>query len=326
MDELVKKTGDIKKLMIVCKDNAYGHGLGQIAPLLASCGVRHVALKDLEEAKKVRSTFDTILILPHTKSYDKDFSYAIHSLEVLKDVPSGVKIHIKIDTGMHRNGIFYHELEEAFGVCVKNNLILEGIFTHFYSADVLSGDYFVQMQKFKSVKKLSRELCVRFGLEVPKFHSCNSAGLLRHQGDFEDDFARVGIATYGYSDLPKCFGEFDLRPVLSLWADKISSRDIQKGDRVGYCGAYEAQEKLKISSYDIGYGDGLFRLFGEQRGFVANGKEFLGRISMDSFMIEGNESRVCLFSDARALANVANTIVYEILTSLKSEIKRKVIL
>ena len=72
--------------------------------------------------------------------------------------------------------------------------------------------------------------------------------------------------------------------------------------------------------------DGLFRLFGEQRGFVSNGKEFLGRISMDSFMIEGDERSVCVFDDARILANVANTIVYEILTSLKSEIQRKVIL
>lgn len=326
LELLAKKTGAISKLMAVLKDNAYGHGLLEMAPLAAAVGIKWAAVKNKHEASIVEPFFENVLILVDTPSdelHDK-WVFAAHSLESLASMPKGTRIHLKIDTGMHRNGVMMNEIQEACALIAEKGLRLEGAMMHHSSADVVGTAYFVQKENFEHAKETLRGLSCQYGFENLRFHSCNSAALLRHEGDFEEDFARVGIASYGYTDLPLAFGKYDLRPVMSLWAQKVSSRNLEKGDRVGYGGVFEAPCAMRVSTYDIGYGDGFFRYDGKSHVHIADGREILGRVSMDSMSIEGDDENVCLFEDATRLAQHFNTISYEIVTKLATWITRKV--
>jgi len=325
---LAKFCGGIERLIAVFKDNAYGHGLTQMAPLAAAVGVRMAAVKNCMEARQIDGLFETILILADlpTAPPPPSWAFAIHSLRALKKLPPNTRLHVKVDTGMHRNGIFADEIEDAFKIATSRGLKLEAFFTHYHSADVLSSDFFVQKERFEAMKPLARKLAKRYNIKKIAFHASNSAAILREANSaFLDDYARSGIATYGYTDLPKALGEHDLRPVLSLWAKKMSSRTLTKGDCVGYGAAYEVKDKLKISCYDIGYGDGLFRYNGQGVLRIANKKPILGRVSMDSFSVEGDDDEVCVFNDVREFAQFFNTISYDILTKLSPFLSRKVI-
>ena len=335
IEYLSEKAGGKDKLMVVLKDNAYGHGLEIMAKLACGFGIKKSAVKTLEEAKRINYLFEEVLILadhPPIELQEDGISYAVHSLDGLKEFPKGSSIHINIDSGMHRNGIRESEIEESLKVVIANNLKLKGIFTHFRSADELSSEQYWQNENFTKAKAKAKKLILKYNLEMPKFHSCNSASLLRRKQPLEDDFARCGIATYGYTHVHKSFlaesdkhkGEFNLKPVMSLWAEKLSTRDLKKGDRVGYGGMYELQEDGKVSTYDIGYGDGFFRYDG-YGDLVLEGRRVCGRVSMDSLCFLGDEKKVCLFRDAYYLANRFNTITYDITTKLSSYIKKVVV-
>lgn len=327
IEYLSHKAGGKDRLMVVLKDNAYGHGLELMAKLACGFGIKKSAVKTLEEAKKISFLFEEVLILadhPPETLQDESISYAVHSLEGLEKFPFKSAIHINIDSGMHRNGIREDELEKAFETVVNRDLQLKGIFTHFRSADDLSSEQYWQKNNFDRVKIKAKELIVKHGLPTPKFHSCNSASFLRKEGQLEDDFARCGIATYGYTHLHKSFGRFDLRPIMSLWSEKLSTRSLKKGDKVGYGGTYELQEDSKVSNYDIGYGDGFFRHDGKSE-LILEGKPVCGRISMDSISFLGDEKKVCLFRDAYYLASKFHTITYDITTKLSPYIKKVVV-
>jgi alanine racemase len=323
---LSSKAGGISKLMVVLKDNAYGHDLKIMASLACEFGIKKCAVKTLKEAKEIYSFFEETLILadhPPKTLQNNSISFAIHSLEGLKKFPKQSSIHLNIDSGMHRNGIKKSEIKDAFEVIKVNNLNLKGVFTHFRSADELGGEQFWQEENFEKAKEIAKRYVKEFNLSMPKFHSCNSASLLRRKKALNDDFARCGIATYGYTHLHPSFGKFDLRPVMSLWAYKLSSRELKSGDRVGYGGVYEMKKDGVVSTYDIGYGDGFFRHDGKSE-LILEGKEVLGRISMDSLSMLGDDEEVCLFKDASYLAKKFNTITYDIITKLMPNIKREV--
>jgi len=325
---LAEMAGGKDKIMVVLKDNAYGHDLKVMATLSASFGIKKAAVKTINEAQSIDSLFEEVLILadhPPKEKVDDNISYAVHSIEGLKKFPNKSALHINVDTGMHRNGIREEELESAFVIIKENELILKGVFTHFKSADELSCEQFWQEDNFQRVKEKSRELVSKYKFKMPSFHSCNSAALLRRKITLEDDFARCGIATYGYTHLPKAFLNYDLKPVMSLWAEKLSTRTLLKEDRVGYGGMYELKSDEKVSTYDVGYGDGFFRHDGKSQLILENDKAVLGRVSMDSLAMLGDDVKVCLFRDTHKLAEHFGTITYDIITKLMPNIKRVIV-
>lgn len=320
-----KQIGGIEKLFVVLKDNAYGHGLEEMAKLSCEYGAKRCAVKTCKEALRIRDYFEYTLVLsdiPDTKM--ENVGVTINYIDSIKKIPRGSLVELKVDTGMHRNGIKSEELESALKLIKQNHLILQGVFTHFRSADVLSSEYFWQRENFKEVKKRVRELCSQFEIPQPYFHSHNSAAIFRNS-DFDEDYARSGISIYGYHYLNPPLQNPPLQPVLSLWANKMSQRVLKKGERVGYGGVFEAKRDMIISTYDTGYGDGLFRYDGLGDLKIANGKPILGRVSMDSFSLEGDDEKVCVFNDATDFANYFNTITYEIITNLSPNIKRIIV-
>jgi len=313
---LTLKSGSKKRLSAVLKDNAYGHGIELIAKLVSEYGLQEAVVINNEEANKIGNYFKNILILNDTPTNSVNFSYAIGDIEALEAYKGNAKIELKIDTGMRRNGIDITQLQEALKIIKQNGINLFGLFTHYRSADELSSEFAWQKVNFEQVK---REVLQK-GYK-PRFHSYNSAALLR-SSSFNEDIARVGISMYGYTQLPNFFNIDKLKPVLSLWTKRISTHALKKGQRVGYGGDFIAPKDMIVSAYDIGYGDGLFRGNSKNSLIIKENLPILGKVSMDFISIESKKEEICIFDDAKELANHFDTISYEITTSLKPSIKR----
>ena len=321
-----KQTGSVEKVAVVLKDNAYGHGLLEIATMAKEFGIKKAVVKSLEEAIIIEKLFDDIVILAQkdVHTYSHTFHIALNSLEAIKNLPENINVHIKVDTGMHRNGIMPQQLEEAFLGLSKKNIQVTGVFTHHKASDELSTDFYWQRAVFTREKKDVKKICEKLFLPLPAFHSCNSAGLFR-TSNFDEDFARIGIATYGYLDNDGVFDFPILKPVMSLWASKMSSRKLLKGQSVGYGGTFTASEDMIVSTYDVGYGDGFLRLNERNSYTTPEGFKLLGRVSMDYISLNTNKEEVCIFDDVNILAKEHDTISYEITTTLSPYIKKEIV-
>lgn len=320
LDIIAKKTADITKISLVLKDNAYGHGLLEIAAMAREYGISRAVVRNEDEAEKIKEMFAYILILnpSFSASVHPSYRYTINALEDIEKFPSSSRVELKIDTGMHRNGIAMEQLEEALTKIEACGLELEGLFTHFRSADALSSEWFWQKKNFEELKSKAR------GYDASlRFHSCNSAALFR-SGCVDEEMVRVGIAAYGCLKMDEGFEATGLRPVLSLWAEKISRRELKKGEKIGYNATFEAQKDMTVTNYDVGYADGLLRSLSNHYRTPA-GHALLGRVSMDNSSYECREDRLLVFDDANAIASFAGTIGYEILVRLSSSIERRII-
>ena len=304
------------KIAVVLKDNAYGHGLIEMATLANSFGIKKAVVKSDLEADMIADLFDMIIVLLPNK--DSKYSQTINSIDQLKNIKKHSKIHLKVDSGMHRNGILENKIQEALEIIDEKEAILEGVMTHFRSSDDLNSELFWQMREWERIKNK----IVKLRSKTPLFHSFASSALLR--ATMEDDFARCGIATYGYSEMDDAFGNFDLKPVLKLYAQRISSKRLKKGQKIGYGGVGILTKDCVVSTYDIGYGDGFFRYDGKKEFYIDEFK-VLGRISMDSTSLDSQKDEVIFIDDAKKLSTFFNTISYDILTKLSPTIKRVII-
>ncbi|NOQ31587.1 MAG: alanine racemase [Helicobacteraceae bacterium] len=321
LDTITTKVGDKNKIALVLKDNAYGHGIELIASLACDYGITKVVVRCNVEAQIVKEYFDEILILADNPTELNTFIYAINSLEQLRDMKHGTRVELKVDSGMHRNGIDYSELEEAYLLINEKGLALKGIFTHHCCADTLSSDFFTQEQIFKQIKQRTHMLNEKYNLVNIRYHSLNSAGLFRRSNFEEDDLVRVGIAAYGCLEMDKTLEQPNLKPVLSLYASKNSTRKLKSSLRLGYGGIFSSKENTVISNYDLGYADGLLRSASNNY-TTPSGAKLLGRISMDNTTFESSKNELLIFNNASSYASSAGTIAYEVLTSLKHYIKR----
>lgn len=314
LNQIATKAGGFEKLICVLKDNAYGHGAKILAPIARSCGIRFIAVRNEQEAFELQDFFEDILILSHhpNGSENPNFIYALNEASLVHKLKENTRIHLKIDTNMHRNGVCMENLRQVLNNTSK--LRLEGAFTHFSGADEMDASFFIQRKNFQEAKEFIRNL----SRSKLIFHSHNSSALFRAAKLPDDELCRVGLAQFGYTNE-------SLKKVLSLYAHRLSSRILKVSQSVGYGGTYTATSDLKVGTYDLGYADGLFRFDGNGELRLANGKPMLGKMSMDSFSCEDLGEEVCVFHDAEPWAKFFNTIVYEILVKLHPNIPRIVV-
>lgn len=319
LDTIANHSKSKDKIAIVLKDNAYGHGLSEIASLACEYGIKKAVVRTQDEAQIIEDFFEYILVLGEIPNKPSSkMRYTINDIESISKFPKDTLVELKVDSGMHRNGIAMNELHEAFIQIKKAGLILEAVFTHHRSADELTSEWFWQNDNFKKMKTEAKYLAEEFSFEPLRFHSANSASLFRTES-FDEDMARVGIAAYG------CLEDSEkLSPVLSIYADKISSRELKKGQRVGYGGTFVASEDCVVSNYDFGYGDGFLR--SSSNNFITpDERQLVGRISMDNSSFIAKDETLLIFNDASQAAKSAGTMAYEVLTSLKASIKREIV-
>ena len=320
LNQIALKTGSLEKIAIVLKDNAYGHGLKLMAKLASEFGIQHAVVRKTVEAEEIKTLFKTILVLGDRIIQDEVYSFAINTLDDIKEAQKGAKVELKVDTGMHRNGIVLDELDNALNLIKAQSLDLVGVMTHYRSADELSSELFWQQKQFERVKHKVLET----GFTGVRFHSYNSAAILRTKS-FDEELVRVGIGAYGYNELTVPFDKVVLKPVMSLHAKKISTRALKVGDRIGYGGDFTAPEAMSVSTYDLGYGDGWCRGDSSQAYITSEDLPVLGRVSMDFIALASDKEEICVMDDAQVAAKQFGTISYEVITALSDELPKRMI-
>ncbi len=336
-------------LMAVVKANAYGHGDVRISKELNKIGINSFAVATLSEGVKLRKNGIKGEILVFGYTHPRDFKYLVkyHLIQtvvdyeyarMLNDYGHKIKVHIKIDTGMHRLGEDYHNLPNLKAIFHLDNLIIEGAYTHLSVADSLSkedtGFTRAQIDHFyKTVKWLQD-----FGYNTGRLHIQSSYGVLNYP-ELRCDYARIGIALYGVlsSDQDHPRVSVNLNPVLSVKARIVMTKTIEKGAAVSYGRTFTAAEDRNIAIVTIGYADGIPRNL-ENGSILVNGRKapVIGRICMDQLIIditdipdarpdqivtvigreEGEQIR------AEEIAAKSGTITNELLTRLGNRLKR----
>ncbi len=292
------------EMMAVVKAESYGHGGFAISTHLAKMGVKAFAVATIDEGIKLRryGIRGEILILGYTnvsrakelKKYDLtqtliDFNYA----KELDRQGIMIKVHLKVDTGMHRLGMGISSkncVQLGSKIFSMKHIKVCGIYTHLCCADSLLPEDVSftrnQIRQFYSFIDALEEK----GIVIPKVHIQSSYGLLNYP-ELECDYVRIGIALYGVLSTPNndTMLKLDLRPVLSLKTKVALVRNVRKGDCVGYGRSFVAKRDSVIAILPIGYADGFPRNLSGGRGSVLiNGQRvsIIGRICMDQMMID----------------------------------------
>lgn len=288
------------RIMAVVKADAYGHGAVRIASELQKMGVKAFAVATLQEGIQLRNNGirGEILILgyTHPDCIPKLRRYRLTQTvvdsthaEALNRYGQRVRVHIKIDTGMHRSGEYFGHMDKIVNMLQLPNLVVTGMYTHLCAADSGTSDdkdfTLWQIANFQGVAERLRAQ----GCCPAELHVQSSYGALNYPEIRDCTMARIGIALYGaLSDEEDWVRmEVDLRPVLSVRAVVAIVKEILPGQTVGYGRQFKAVSPMRIATVTIGYADGVPRnLTG---GYVLiKGQEapIIGRISMDQLTVD----------------------------------------
>ena len=336
----IKDLHPTKEIFAVVKANGYGHGDAEVSKVAIEAGVSCLAVSGLDEALRLRNSGIEvpILVLGMTRLKDvllaaeNNISLTAHDemwIEHLVSLPlkTPVKVHLKIDSGMHRLGLMTEEqVQKNFNRLKMAPMVeVEGVFTHMATAD---SDKEYLGHQIETFKRLIANLDLS---DVKYVHLENTATLLQKEFDF-DHGIRLGLGLYGINPDKEFIPiEFELRPALKLLSNLVQVKKIKKGDKVGYGATYEAQEDEWIGVVPIGYADGWTRSH-QGRHVIVNGYEceIIGRVCMDQMMIRlpkqfpmGTE--VTLIGDGMPVERVAKevgTISYEILCLISDRVPR----
>ena len=342
------------EILAVVKADAYGHGFEEISRELENLGVNAFGVAFLAEAIQLRkSGIDKPILLlggvypgQERKCIGFNLSTVVFTLEQAQALNQAAgklfrkaQIHLKIDTGMGRLGIQFSDVP-AFLEELRRlpNLALEGVISHFASADELdeSGRDFTrdQSERFEQVLTETR----RAGF-VPRYtHIANSAGALL--GNCTDcNLIRPGITLYGALPSPDFQGKLDLRPVMRLKSRIAMIKWVEAGTTVSYARRFTASDKTLIASVPVGYADGYPRSLTNKGEVLVRGKRarVTGTVCMDWIMLDvtgiagvavGDEV-VLMGTDASGncihaeeLAAWADTIPYEIFCGISKRVPR----
>lgn len=264
--ELSKINPEIK-VAPVLKSNAYGHGIRLVGKILDEAGAPFLCVDSLYEAFQLKSKThikSPILIMGyiHPKSLQVKklpFSFAVYDIEhaaVLDKYQPGAKVHIFVDTGMHREGVTMEELPEFLEEIKQlKNIEVEGLMSHL--ADPANPDTELTKLQLKNFEK-AKGLVDKSGMKIKWFHIGGTYGLLNGL-TAGCNLVRVGRAVYGIDDKDSKTLGLDLKPALKHTTKIVQIKEIKKGDKVGYSGTYTAKSDMIIGILPLGYNDGVDR-------------------------------------------------------------------
>lgn len=357
IDTVRQISGNTESIVMV-KANAYGHGLLKIASVLKNDAAVFLGVAAVKEALLLRRQgitnpiflFDGGAFADNAKDmFDLAITPVLSSRRALSSLLhySGretiLPVHLKVDTGFMRNGFWFEDLlnglfdDELMRLKDCPHLKLLGVATHFCLADDPTSPFTaLQLERF--------EECVRYlarlGLDIQSIHFANSAALLSGISSSLDYpiLNRPGLLAYGLSPLPTTR---PFKPVMSIKAQIVAIKHLNEGEGIGYGHSYIAKEKRRIGIVAMGYGDGLKRSLSNRIHVLVHGQRapLVGTISMDSCAVDLSEvdhtregDLVTLLGQenneiitANDWAERANTIVWEILTSITARLEKVVV-
>lgn len=334
------------KIMVCVKADAYGHGLIPVSKRLILCGVDYLGVASIDEGIVLRKADIKIPILVLGMILEKDikplFRYNLIPSVCTQGLASAlnrtagskdkrINIHIKVDTGMGRIGILYKDALEFIKKVHKLKFLnIEGVFTHLACADINRNLTLRQLDIFKHlISKLNKE-----GIHIPLMHAANSMGVISYkQSHF--NLVRPGLVIYGL--YPKKGLRITLRPVLALKTKVIFVKRVPKGYGISYGHTYTTKKDTNIATLPIGYGDGYPRNLSNKAPVLIKGRYFKinGRVCMDQVMVDVGDLPVKIGDEAvligsqtkhritaEELADISDTIPYEIVCNLGNRIPR----
>ncbi|MFI1770676.1 alanine racemase [Thalassobellus citreus] len=333
------------KFLAVVKAFAYGSDANEIAKYLQDLGADYFAVAYTNEGVALRNAGITkpILVLhPQAINFktliDNCLEPSIFNAKILKEFISvasnkkqtGYPIHIKFNTGLNRLGFCHSDINFIQNTLDETKTVkVKSIFSHLAASEDLNEKEFT-LNQIESFKTIAEKFTKAIGY-IPLLHICNTSGILNFP-EAHLNMVRSGIGLYGFGNSEK--ENKHLKPIASLKTVISQIHTIEKGESVGYNRAYKSDIIQKTATLPIGHADGIGRIYGNGNGFVTiNGQHapIIGNVCMDMIMVnitnidcnEGDE--VIIFdanSTAETLAESANTISYELITSISQRVKR----
>lgn len=328
------------------KADAYGHGAVRIATALQDRGVNWFGVSTAEELLELRNNgvngnilllTPALALLPQLVAAGAVFTVSDHACVdrlLAAKLPPGVRVHLKVDTGNGRLGLTVPEaVQLACRVDAAPGLILEGVWTHFSSAE--ETDRSVTLQQLERFGQFLN-LLQREGVEPELRHCSNTAALLAFP-EAQFDLVRPGIALYGYAPapgMPEAAG-LDLRPLLTLLAPVLMCKRVSAGTPLTYNRRWTAPVDTNVLTVRCGYADGYRRSLGNLAWASVGGQRtsVIGQVAMDQLLLDAGElacepgQLVTLLGGAGPgadeLAALAATSPYDLLVSLSRRVVRQ---
>lgn len=337
------------KIMVVVKANAYGHGLIEVARTLQRQDVDFLGVATLDEAVALRRegikvpilVLGAILSQEIDAALDYDVSLTVCDKELAcrlntkaKALNKTVPVHIEIDTGMGRIGLWHEQAYEFVKMFTRmKNLQMEGIYTHFASA---SRDNFFTGYQLTSFENLLKRLA-RGNVRFDYTHAANSIALIDLKKSYFN-LVRPGIIVYGIYPKRSFARILKLKPALSLKTRIVYLKDVPQGRSISYGRTYITERPTRIATLPIGYADGYARILSNRASVLVRGQKapVVGKVTMDQIMVDvghikgvkvGDEV-VLIGRQAQAemrveeIARVCKTIPYEIVCSITNRVPR----
>ncbi|MEA2096134.1 MAG: alanine racemase [Candidatus Cloacimonadota bacterium] len=311
---LRKQIGDPVKFVSVIKGNAYGHGIKNFVPMAEACGVDYFAVFDAceaEMASNVKQLKSEIMIMGLIANEDIEwaikrgisffvfeFDRLEKSIKIAKKLNKKAKIHLEVETGLHRTGFGGDELKKAVKT-IKHNIdhvFIEGVCTHFAGAESIANYVRVheQIDRFNEIKQwlISKDI-------VPKYYhtACSSAALVYPETRM--DMVRIGIAQYGYwpSEEVKIHNllsgdiGFTKRPLQRIltWKSKVMGIEhVKTGEFISYGNFFQARKNTKIATVPVGYFHGYRRSLSNVGYVLIKGKKapIIGMVNMSVMIVD----------------------------------------
>lgn len=348
----IRRVSNSEDIIAVVKADGYGHGAIDIVPTLLKNGANRLAVAVLSEALELRKSGIRcpIMILGFTPwNFSKDlvdydieqtvFNYksAVYISQEAAKQGKVAKIHISVDTGMGRIGFLPNEssVEEVYKISKLDNIRIEGIFSHFSTADEENKTY--TMEQLDLFNKFYDALLEK-GVKINLRHIANSASII-DLPDVHLDAVRPGIILYGYYPSDEVKKEnIDLRPVMTVKANIVNIKELPAGKSISYGRKYKTTATSIIGTLPVGYADGYTRLLFNKAKVIVNGKfaPIVGRICMDQCMVDLTEvgdvkvgDEVILLGEENGLrynaddiAKLLDTINYEVVCAVGRRIPR----
>lgn len=334
------------KIVCMLKASGYGAGSYELARTLEDSGVAYIAVAAHDEGVDLRKAGITAKIMvlnPRVENYKAMFAYNLEPevygidecREIIREAEkygiTDYPVHIKLDTGMHRLGFLKEQLPELIELLNSQSAIRPAsAFSHLCVADEPERDAYT-MQQFQYFDECCEMLQASTKHHILR-HILNTTGIVRFP-EHQCDMVRLGIGLYGISTTSDG-SESALMPVSSLHSVIISIKEWGEGTTIGYGQRGVLKRRSRIATIPIGYADGIDRHFGNGNiSMWVNGTlcPTVGNICMDVCMIDVTDAtcnigdNVEIFGDhipVERLAEVRQTIPYEILTSISTRVKR----
>ncbi len=298
--ELRKRVGKDVRILGAVKADGYGHGAIPVSQAILRAGADYLGVSGLDEALELRAAGLEAPILIFGSNLPQETeeivrgnltatvyteTFASSLARFVRKQGRKVKVHIKIDTGMGRVGVYFEEaVDFVRKMAGKEGLQIEGIYTHFPSADEADKTFsLTQIERFRQIiVRLGEE-----GINIPLKHMANSAAILNFPESYFD-LVRPGLILYGLYPSLEMKRELDLRPALSLKTKIVYLKKTSSGRTISYGRTYVTGKETIIATIPVGYGDGYSRFLSNKGEVLVKGKRapVRGRICMDQTMVE----------------------------------------